>query len=66
MQLTNKQGEGVRATVDILGEDGKKVGSLTFHEGRDWQVTDSSRADKLGWEPFEAGLRLARDQYPKG
>ena len=66
VQLGLKQGSGVGATVSVYHDD-VYVGTLTFHNGGDWQVTDSSQATQQNWDnSFAPALALAREQYPTG
>jgi len=66
VKLGTKEGVGVGANIEFSDEKGVRIGNLTFHEGRDWQVTDSSRANELGWSPYKEALSLARKNYPNG
>ena len=66
IRLGPKEGSGVGATVEIYHRD-IYAGALTFHDGGDWQATDSSQATQKSWETlFEPALALARAQYPAG
>lgn len=64
--LREKEGNGIGSHLAFENKDHEYMGNLTFHEGRDWQVTDSTRTPEFGWEPFEKALKLARKKHPKG
>ena len=63
--LKNKKGSGIGARVEFCNDD-QYVGTLTFHGGGNWQITDSSRIRELGQNPFDEALAIARLKYPKG
>lgn len=67
IKLGEKTGDGVGAGLDFFTPDDVYIGHLTFHEGGDWLVTDSSNVAECGWEEvFEPALELAQEQYPNG
>lgn len=67
IKLAKKEGSGVGANIKFYNAGDKYIGNLTFHEKQDWQVTDSSQADKFDWdEYFIPALNLARQRYPNG
>ncbi len=66
VRLRRKEGNGVGAHLPFEDRNGNYIGNLTFHEGLDWQITDSSQCNKYGWEVFDQALKMARKQYPNG
>ncbi len=59
------KGNGVGARLPFYGAGGVYVGTLGFHDGNDWQVVDSSNAERFGWCIFEKALADARRRYPR-
>ena len=65
--VSDKKGEGVGARISLRHAHTQEyLGTLTFHEGGDWQVTDRSQVSEQGWDFFESALQEARRLYPKG
>jgi hypothetical protein len=65
-KLGIKLGDGVGSFLIFTTLNGEYVGGLTFHEQKDWQVTDSGNASKFSWNLYEDALRQARREYPNG
>lgn len=65
VMLLEKRGEGVGAGLEF-SFGGTYAGHLTFHDGFDWQVTDSTQSYSLGWSVFSKALKLARRTHPNG
>ena len=69
--LRNKTGNGIGSNITFYDpKTGRKKGMLTFHEGKDWQVTDSSRLKgktNRDWNRFAVpALKAAREFFPNG
>lgn len=66
VKFKRKEGTGVGANICLTDERGDYIGILTFHNGQDWQVTNSSCRPEIGWKPFKEALASARREYPNG
>lgn len=65
----NKIGVGIGSHIKFYQQSSDSleyVGTLTFHDGWDWQVTDSSLASQFVWEIFDCAITQARKVYPNG